>query len=124
MVVAYNKRKIRIDEFRDGIRRDDKRKMKQFKYYSYSILHGLGLLITIAFDAVMYPRLPDTIATQISTHGEMGNLMPKGIYMSITVGILLLLYILGKNKDRTGRIKNSIVSVIIIIANIVMLSLQ
>lgn len=123
-MVAYNKRKISNDEFIDSIRRDDKRKMKQLKYYSYSILHGIGLLITIAFDAVMYPKLPDKIATQISTHGEMGNIMPKGIYMLITVGILLLLYILGKNKDRAGKIKNSIVSVVIIVANIVMLSMQ
>ena len=98
--------------------------MKQFKYYSYSILHGIGLLFTIVFDAVMYPRLPDQIATQFSTRGEMGNIMPKWIYMLVTIGILLILYVLGKNNDRAARIKNSVVSVVIIIANIVMLSLQ
>lgn len=98
--------------------------MKQFKNYSYPILHGLGLLITIAFDAVMYPRLPSEIATQIGTHGEMDNIMPKWTYMLITVGILVVLYILGNKRDKTTQIKNTIISAVIIIANIVMLLIQ
>ncbi|MBP1754501.1 MAG: hypothetical protein H6Q59_899 [Firmicutes bacterium] len=98
--------------------------MNQWKKYGYPIVHTICLVITIIFDAIMYPRLPEKIATQISTHGELANVMPKWIYMMITVGILLLLFAFGNLKEKSVKIKYSVIAGIIVIANIVILVVQ
>ncbi len=98
--------------------------MNQIKKNIYPILNGIYLVITLLFDAYAYPRLPDTIATQLSFRGGVSNTMPKLTYMLITVGIILLLFLIGNRKVKFEQLKYIAVSTIIVVANIVMLVFQ
>ena len=98
--------------------------MDHMKKNIYLILNAIYLVITILFDAFVYQRLPETIKTQFGFRGGAVNTMPKFTYMLITVGILLLLFVMGNRKDKMVQIKFIAISTIIVIANIIMLALQ
>ncbi len=97
--------------------------MKNWKENIYPILNGSYLLITLLFDVYANGRLPDTIATQFNAKG-VANTMPKLTYMLITLGILLLLFMLGNRKEKTERIKYIAISTLLVIVNIIVLAIQ
>jgi uncharacterized membrane protein len=99
-------------------------RMKQVRKYTYPLLHGIYLIITLIFDAYAYTKLPEKISTQFSLSGGAVNTMPKLVYMLISVGIILILYIMGIHKSKIDRIKFTIINTIIVVANIVMLAVQ
>jgi hypothetical protein len=98
--------------------------MKNIKSNLYPIMNGIYLIGTILIDLFAYGRLPDTIATQFSISGNTANTMPKLTYMLITTGIILVLFVLGIQKDRYGRIKLLAANTILFIANIILLVVQ
>ncbi|MDF2905767.1 MAG: hypothetical protein K0R34_1088 [Herbinix sp.] len=98
--------------------------MSYIKNNIYMILNGVYLVITLLFDVFAYGRLPGTITTQFSFRGEAANTMPKLTYMLVTAGIILLLFLLGRRRERMVQIKYLAANTILVIANIVMLALQ
>ncbi len=103
---------------------EGKKKMKQLKQYYYQIMNIIAVMVTVIFDVCTYSRLPQKIATQISFHGDRVNTMPKLVYMLTTVGIMVLLFAFGYSRDKAVRIKYTVVNIVLLIANIIMISMQ
>ena len=101
-----------------------KKSMKQFKQYYYQIMNTIAVMVTVIFDICTYPRLPQKIATQIGFHGDRVNTMPKLVYMLITAGIMVLLFAFGYSREKAVRIKYTLVNIVLLIANIIMISIQ
>ncbi len=98
--------------------------MNQIKKNFFLILNGIYMVVTLIFDAFVYGKLPETIATQFSFRGEAVNTMPKLTYMLITIGLIVLLFLMGNRKEKMVQIKYLAASTILVIANIVMLAFQ
>jgi uncharacterized membrane protein len=98
--------------------------MKKLKEDSLLLINMAFLLITAVINVYGYFHLPDKIATQISFHGTMDNMMQKEIYLVGGFAIMCLLTFVNRKGTKESRIKYTIVNAIIMVANIVMIAIQ
>lgn len=81
------------------------------------------IVITVGFNVFGYFHLPDVIATQMSFSGSEVNHMPTPIYL-ISTSILVTILSIGCITKKEQKLKYGLINTIIVIANIVMISVQ
>lgn len=98
--------------------------MKNIKKDLGFIINAVIVVVTGILNVYGYLHLPDTIAVQFSFSGDRVNTMSKGVYLLVSFGIVAFLAILNRNGDSQKRITSTLASILIFIANIVVIVTQ
>ena len=98
--------------------------MKKQKFSIMIIIFIICVAITGVANIIGYRELPAMVATQLGMSGKLQNTMPKAFYLLLTFAVTVLISLMGYFRESNDRIKFVVADVIVVIANIIMISIQ